>query len=230
MNTEIFTGKAEVYVKARPSYPYDAVEYICSLASPNAFFADIGAGTGKFTELIAKRGYSLFAIEPNLDMWAELVKTLKPYPAANVINASAEATMLPDQSVDIITVAQALHWFELDSFRVECRRICKLGGIVIAVYNIKQGKSGLAHLSQTSTDAFFKNPTVRKFPYPISFTRERWLQYMQTRPRDPLPGDPGYATHMSEMNAIFDKESIDGLLHQLVTTTVYSEVLLQNEC
>ena len=55
MNTEAFTGKAQAYTNARPGYPDEATEYICSLVKPDAVFADVGAGTGKFTSLIALR-------------------------------------------------------------------------------------------------------------------------------------------------------------------------------
>jgi ubiquinone/menaquinone biosynthesis C-methylase UbiE len=224
MNTEIFTGKAEVYDKARPSYPDEAVEYICGFAPSNAVFADVGAGTGKFTELIAKRSYSLFAIEPNSDMRAQLIKVLRPYPKAKIIHAPAEATTLPCQSVDVIIVAQALHWFDAEAFRVECKRICKSNGIVVAVYNIIPGRN-VEHRSQTATKAFFRNPVVKEFSNSINYTRERWLQQMLTRPNDPLPDDPSYATHLSEMNAIFDKESKDGLMFRPFVTTVFSEAM-----
>ena len=50
MNTEAFTGRAQAYMKARPSYPDEAMEYIYGLAPMGAVFADIGAGTGKFTK------------------------------------------------------------------------------------------------------------------------------------------------------------------------------------
>ena len=50
MNTELFTGKAKHYASTRPSYPLEAIDYICSLVPPNAVFADIGAGTGLFTD------------------------------------------------------------------------------------------------------------------------------------------------------------------------------------
>ena len=72
MNTEAFTGRAQAYTKARPSYPNGAIDYIRSLVPADAVFADICAGTGKFTELLAKYDYNIFAIEPNDDMRAEL--------------------------------------------------------------------------------------------------------------------------------------------------------------
>jgi len=222
MNTELFTGKAEVYANARPGYPEEAMDYIASLVPPCAVFADIGAGTGKFTVLLARRGYMLFAVEPNADMRAQLAVTLAPYPHARIIDGTAEHTTLPNGCADIITCAQALHWFDPDAFRAECRRIGKPGALVIAIYNNTPGGSSVTH-SRLSTDVFFSSPAVREFSNPMFYTRESWLAYMTSHSHDPLPSDPGYAAHIVEVNAIFDRENINGLLRRDVVTKVYSE-------
>ena len=222
MNTDLFTGKAEAYAKARPSYPDAAIDYICSLVPSNAVFADIGAGTGKFTELLARKGYDLFAVEPNTDMLAQLTVTLKSYPNSKIVCAAAEDTTLPGQSVDIIVCAQALHWFDLDAFWAECRRIGKPDAIVVAIYNNTPGGSSIAH-SKQSTDVFFTNPIVREFPNQMFYTKEKWIAYRTSHSHDPLPPDPGYSAHIAEVNETFDCESIDGLLRVDVVTKVYSE-------
>ena len=222
MNADKFTGKAEAYAKARPSYPEAAIDYITSLAPPDAVYADVGAGTGKFTELLAKRGYQLFAVEPNADMQKQLEITLSPYPNAKTVVGTAEATTLPNNSVDIITCAQALHWIDPNAFREECSRIGKSNSIVVALYNISRGGSSAEHC-KSSTAEFFKNPTVKEFPNPIFFTRENWLAYMTSHSGDPLPSDPNYAEHVAEMNAIFDRESVDGLLKREVVTKICIE-------
>jgi SAM-dependent methyltransferase len=223
-NTEIFTGKARAYAMARPGYPDAAAEYVASLAPPNAVFADVGAGTGKFTAALARRGYSVFAVEPNADMRGRLAAALAPYPNAKVVAGAAENTALPDHSVDAVVCAQALHWFDLDAFRLEYRRICKPGGAVAAVYNIMPGGASLAH-SKLSTDAFFVNPAVREFPNPLFFTRESWLAYRSSHSRDPLPSDSNYAAHIAEASAAFDRENVGGLLRRDAVTRVYSEIL-----
>ena len=123
MNIEAFTGRAQAYVKARPGYPDEAIEYISTLVPPNAVFADIGAGTGIFTELIAKYGYEVFAVEPNADMREQLAITLAPFPKTHIAYGTAETTTLADDSVDVITNAQALNRFDLDLFRAECLRL-----------------------------------------------------------------------------------------------------------
>jgi 16S rRNA A1518/A1519 N6-dimethyltransferase RsmA/KsgA/DIM1 with predicted DNA glycosylase/AP lyase activity len=84
MITEQFTGRAQAYVKARPGYPDEAMEYIYNLSPQGAVFADIGAGTGKFTELLARYENEIFAIEPNADMREQLVITLAPFPNTKI--------------------------------------------------------------------------------------------------------------------------------------------------
>jgi len=222
MKAELFTGKAQVYANARPSYPDEAMAYIASLVPQNAVFADVGAGTGKFTALLAQCGYSLFAVEPNADMRGQLAVALAPFPNASIVDGTAENTGLSSNSIDAITCAQALHWFDLDAFRAECRRIGKPDALVIAIYNRTPGGSSVGH-SRESTDAFFANPTVREFPNPMAYTREAWLQYMNSHSHSPLPSDPGYDAHVAEMNAVFDRESADGVLRRDVVTKVYSE-------
>jgi len=227
MNTEGFTGKAQAYAAARPSYPDEAIDYIRSLVPTDAVFADIGAGTGKFTECIAKHGYKIFAIEPNFDMRAELEKTLAPYPNVEILIGTAEATTLPDHSVDVITCAQALGWFELSAFRTECRRIGKSDTLVFSLYNGTPGDNftpGSHRLSnKQAAEQFFQNPLVREFPNIIMNTRERWIQSRISISDSPKPSEPGYDACIAEANEIFDCNSVDGYLRSELVTVIYSE-------
>ena len=222
MNIENFTGKAEAYAKGRPGYPKAAIDYICSLVPKDAVFADIGAGTGKFTVTLAERGYSVFAVEPNADMRGQLVITLESFPNVNIINGIAEATTLPEHSVDVITVAHALHWFDINAFRTECSRILKPGGLVIVIYNLTSDGS-MINISKEVTDAFFTKPTILEFPNPLEYTRDRWLALDASMDDIPLPNEPGYDAHIAEINALFDRNSVDGIVRYSRIVKVYSE-------
>jgi ubiquinone/menaquinone biosynthesis C-methylase UbiE len=222
MNTENFTGKAEAYAKGRPGYPKAAIETIFGLGPSGAVFADIGAGTGKFTVKLAERCYAVFAVEPNADMRGQLAITLAPYANAKIMVGTAEATTLPEHSVDILTVAHALHWFNLDAFRAECRRVVRPGGLVIAIYNYVPGKEMIDLYKQT-VDAFFTKPTTWEFPNPMEYTRNSWLAYIASQDDNPMPIDPGYDAHITAINTAFDRDSVDGLLHFDRVTKVYSE-------
>ena len=227
MNTEKFTGKAQAYTNARPGYPDAAIDYIRELVPHDAIFADIGAGTGKFTELLARYRYDIYAVEPNADMREQLKATLSHFQNVKIIASVAESTTLPDCSVDVIICAQALGWFNLNAFRTECRRIGKFGVIVISIYNEIPGDNSISNnnrlTSKQATELFFKNPTVREFPNPIFYTRDRWFQYMASISDNPQPSDSGYDSHIAEMNEIFDRESVGGMVRREFVTKVYSE-------
>lgn len=222
MSTENFTGKAEAYAKGRPGYPSAVIETIVGLAPSGAVFADIGAGTGKFTVKLAERSYSLFAVEPNADMRRQLTITLAPFPNVKIIDGTAEATTLPNHSVDILTVAHALHWFNPDAFRAECRRVIKPGGLVIAIYNLTPGGE-MINLSKQVTDAFFSEPMTWEFSNPMDYTRDNWLAYIASQDNNPLPNTPEYNAHIAAVNAVFDRDSAGGLLHCDRVTKIYSE-------
>lgn len=221
-NTELFTGKAAAYAKARPTYPAAAIQYIQAQMPQDAVIAEIGAGTGKLTLPLAQLGFRILAVEPNADMRAELFKTVSAFTRVSVLAATAEETKLPDHCVDAIICAQALHWFDLDIFRKECCRIGKPDAVVIVVYNNTPGGESTSH-SKTSTESFFRNPTIKEFSNPVCYTREDWLAYMTSHSHDPLPGSDEYQAHMENMNQIFDAESADGILTKSLTTCVYSE-------
>jgi len=223
MNTDAFSGRAEAYTKARPGYPDEAVEYIRSLIPQDAVLADIGAGTGKFTELLARFGYKIFAVEPNTDMLKQLLITLAPFPNAKIVEGMAEPTKLPDHCIDVITNAQALNRFDLDTFKSECLRIGKPNPIVITVYNDDEAKGSSRY--KKSTGDFYRNPIIRKFPNPVLFSREKWLLYFLSMEGVPQETDSGYEAYTKELNEKFDRDSVDKILCLNLVTYVYSEKL-----
>lgn len=222
MSIENFTGKAEAYVKGRPGYPEAAIEYIESLVMRDAVFADIGAGTGKFTQKLAERGCAVYAVEPNGDMRRQLSRLLSPFKNVRIVDGTAEATTLSAYGVDAVTVAHALHWFEPAAFRAECRRILKPGGWVIAVYNLTPG-GGMQSLSRRTAAAFFTKPEVFECPNPMDYTRDSWLAYLASQDDSPAADSPGYDGHIAAVNAAFDRESVNGLLRCERVTKVYAE-------
>jgi SAM-dependent methyltransferase len=139
----VFSSKVADYVAARPGYPpelYAALWQALSargIASPAlATVADIGSGTGLLTRGLLAEGYGhVFAVEPNEPMRATAINTLGGHPDFTAVAGSAEATTLPDASVDLITAAQAFHWFDVQPARRECLRILKPSGIVALIWN-----------------------------------------------------------------------------------------------
>lgn len=138
-NVDKFSGKAEIYDRYRPEYPAAVYDFIADeLGLPkDSVIADIGAGTGLFCMPLLERNYTVYCVEPNVEMKAVLDGKAKDYKNYRGIGAVAEHTGLPDRSVDCITVAQAFHWFQRDAFQEECRRILKPHGKVVLLWNVK---------------------------------------------------------------------------------------------
>ncbi len=134
-NTDKFSGKAEIYDKSRPNYSTKLIEYLTQNADVNMTVADIGSGTGKLAKEFLKLGYKVFCVEPNADMRNLAERNLSGYKGFASVNGTDINTALSDNCVDLITVAQAYHWFDTDGFKSECKRILKPDGLVAIVYN-----------------------------------------------------------------------------------------------
>jgi len=134
-----FSTKAADYAAARPRYPVALFERLRANRTlyPAAQIADIAAGTGLFTGQLLYRGYNVTAIEPNAAMRAVADATLAKYRKYRSIAATAEATTLADASVDLITAAQAFHWFDAEAVRREWLRVLKPDGRVVLVWNTR---------------------------------------------------------------------------------------------
>lgn len=134
---ERFTGRVESYRRFRPTYPpaiVDLLQRECGL-HPDSSIADIAAGTGLLTAIFLAAGFAVTAVEPNDEMRAACATLEGQYPQLRVSNGTAEVTGLPDHSIDLISVAQAMHWFDLDKTRAEFQRILRPGGWCAVLYN-----------------------------------------------------------------------------------------------
>ncbi len=90
----------------------------CGLTAVSAV-ADLAAGTGLLTEIFLAAGFAVTAVEPNAEMRAACAALQQEFPTLRVVEGTAEVTGLPDHSMDLITVAQAMHWFDLDRAKAE---------------------------------------------------------------------------------------------------------------
>lgn len=132
-----FSNRVDDYIKYRPGYPPAIIDFLsaeCGLTA-EAVVADVGSGTGILSELFLKHGNRVFGVEPNREMREAGERLLAGYPGFTSVEASAEATSLPDQSIDYITAAQAFHWFDRAGARAEFTRILKPGGWVLLLWN-----------------------------------------------------------------------------------------------
>lgn len=127
-----FASAAEVYERARPSYPADAVAWLVERTGlrPGRTVLDVGAGTGKLTRLLVPSGARVVAVEPIAEMRA-LIRD------AETVDGTAEELPFPDGSADVVTVAQAFHWFDHDRVLPELHRVLRPGGQLVLVWNMR---------------------------------------------------------------------------------------------
>jgi SAM-dependent methyltransferase len=136
-STTRFSDRVEDYVKYRPHYPAVVIGYLQDTYSflPDWVVADIGSGTGISSELFLAAGNRVEAVEPNREMRMKAEELLSGYPGFVSIDGTAEATGLPDASVDLIVAGQAFHWFEPVATRREFVRIARPGAVVALIWN-----------------------------------------------------------------------------------------------
>ncbi len=135
--TQRFSDRVENYVKYRPSYPpavVDVLQRECGLTA-TAVVADVGSGPGNLTRLFLDHGNTVFGVEPNRSMREAGERLLQGYPRFHSVDGTAEATTLPDGSVDLVTAGQAFHWFDRARAREEFRRILRAPRWVALIWN-----------------------------------------------------------------------------------------------
>jgi SAM-dependent methyltransferase len=123
-----FSGHATDYLAFRPEYPPALFEFLASVVSSRGLVWDCGTGNGQAAVALAQHFEKVFATDAS----AEQIRNAEPHPRVEYTTARAENCPLPDRSTDLVTVAQALHWFDFDRFYAEVRRVCCPGGLFAA--------------------------------------------------------------------------------------------------
>lgn len=245
MNEDRFTGKAQVYAKFRPSYPAALVDWLYKMTAAENV-ADIGAGTGKFTEKLLAKPWSVTAVEPNTDMCRELLKCIGG--KAEIVMASAEDTGLPEHNFGLITAAQAFHWFDENKFREECRRLLTPDGRLAVIFNSRMTsditrerdeicmrycpefskRSGhMGRRSEEEGDRFlrteyFASVSVFQMEQPVMMNREHFIGDALSRSYSPNERDECYAGFVRELREAFDRHQTYGRVAVSYMTTCYA--------
>ena len=142
-----FSSHAAAYAAYRPSYPPELAAWLATIVPTRRIALDVGAGSGQLSLLLAEHFAQVVATEPSVQQ----VTKAAQHPRIDYRVAPAERCDLPDASVDLLTAAQAAHWFDLPAFFAEARRLLKPGGAIVLI-----SYAGMEHRStiEPMIDAF----------------------------------------------------------------------------
>ena len=243
--TKRFSTRVENYIKYRPGYPPEIIplmELECGL-TPDTLIADLGFGTGLLTEMFLKHGNPVVGVEPNADMRAAGERILAKYSNFKSIEATAEATTLADNSIDMIVAGQAFHWFDRAQARPEFQRILKPNGWVVLVWNgfhvessplnngyqeivLRYGtdyKEVAREISGVDVEPFFAPNRCKcaKFKFRQMFDFEGLRGRLLSSSYAPDANHPRFAEMIDELRALFEAHQKDGRVQFDYDTEVY---------
>ncbi|MBO9605691.1 MAG: class I SAM-dependent methyltransferase [Paenibacillaceae bacterium] len=250
-STKRFTSRVGNYVKYRPSYPQQAIDFLydeLGFASASAI-ADVGSGTGIFTSLLLDRGSRVYAVEPNEAMREAAERQFEDRPGFVSCIGTAEQTGLDDETVDRIVCAQSFHWFDQVKTKAEFARVLRPGGIVALVWNnwhsvlnpfttdyealLNNFGNDYQRVRHTNIQAsdferFFKDGVVRKITFGNSqhFDLEGVQGRLLSSSYIPEEGEPQYDAMIEELQRIYAKHA-DGngqVAFDYVTDIYYGEL------
>jgi ubiquinone/menaquinone biosynthesis C-methylase UbiE len=243
--TSRFSDRVENYIRYRPGYPREALDVLkreCSLTSSDVI-ADIASGTGIWTRMLLESGNRVYAVEPNVDMRQAGERLLSDFANFTSVNGNAEATTLQDESVDIVTSAQAAHWFDRKRSRQEFARILKPGGWLVLLWNerevdttpfLREYEQLLLTFGTDYEDVRHERTTdsVNEFfdPLPYQervFAMRQEFDYAGLEGRllsssyAPGPGHPKHEPMLKELRHIFEQHVQNGIVGFDYKTRVY---------
>jgi SAM-dependent methyltransferase len=126
-----FSAHADGYAAHRPTYPSALIDYLASIAPRTSLAWEAGCGSGQLSGPLAERFDRVIATDPS----AEQLARAAAHPRVEYLCATAEDSGLPDACADLAVAAQAAHWFDLEAYYAEVRRVCAPGGaVVLATY------------------------------------------------------------------------------------------------
>ena len=245
-SVERFSDRVSNYVKYRPDYPREIIEYLvqhCSL-TPDSIVADVGCGTGISSRMFLEYGNQVFGVEPNAAMREAAIEQLAQFPGFTAMDGTAEETTLGDESVDLVLAAQAFHWFDPSRTRSEFTRILRPGGYIVLIWNERSLDADLFHveyedlllkygkdyakvrhddLERLDLQGFFPKPfREASFENFQIFDFEGVKGRMLSASYMPNENDERFPAMLSELKSLFAKHAETGKIKVFYNTRVYS--------
>ena len=241
--TERFSSRVENYARFRPSYPREVIQVLeeeCGLTR-DTVVADVASGTGLFTRLLLEHGNRVFGVEPNSDMRRAGEEYLAAFRNFVSVDGRAEHTTLPGHSVDLITCAQAAHWFDRDQAIQEFQRVLKAGGYLVLLWNDRRiegsalGRDYEQMVMQYGTDyaevrrrdqasGDFLGPLARGTRV-LGNHQDLDFDSLQGRLLSssyvPRSGEPGHRPMLAELRRIFDIHQRSGRVRMEYDTKIF---------
>ncbi len=246
LHTERFSGRVQAYLAYRPRFPQGILAFLQehNALTDGALVADIGAGTGMLAELFLEAGHPVVAVEPNREMLAACRELAVQYPKLQVVQAPAEETTLPPQSIDLIVVGRAMHWFDWPRAHREFERILKPGGWVLVATNghrssgatvseelsaitrrwrMDSAEADTRHEFDTRLQSFFDTEMWQRtrLHHAMTVTFPTLQGYVESLSAIPRPGEAGYGSMVAELRDLFDRYQRDGVVETPLSCQLY---------
>jgi SAM-dependent methyltransferase len=157
-----FDRKAELYDAARPSYPEALIDDAVarSRIPPGGCVLEIGAGTGKATQLFARRGFAMLALEPGANLAAVLRRNVSAFPNVAVEETTFETWPARPGAFDLVFSAQAFHWIDPKVRYVKSAEVLRPGGALASIRNETRGlEPGLQEELEKAYARWLPSPT-----------------------------------------------------------------------
>jgi len=204
-----FSNRADDYARYRPTYPREAIDaLIHGLGAPETLLAvDVGAGTGIASRLLAERGVSVIAVEPNREMREAAV----PAPRVTFVDGSAESLPVADGAAALVLAAQAFHWFRAEPSVREMARVLRPGGRLALVWNRRSTSDPLTAGYRDALLAIGANPALEAMEADVDAvdrsglfgpTRVERFVHAQPLDRDALVGRALSASYVPKQGAL----------------------------
>jgi len=234
-----FGPVAGAYERSRPGYPDDAVRWLAGTEPRDVL--DLGAGTGKLTRSLVALGHRVTAVEPLPEMLERLRAVL---PGVTAREGTAERIPVDDASVDVVTVAQAFHWFDAGPALAEIGRVLRPGGSLALVWNTRDERDrwvetltevivGRAELDDAevvhapiAASGLYGAVETATFELRQRLDREGLRELVLSRSYCAVMSDEERRPVLEQVAALFDAHAVDGRLELPYVTACFRTVRL----